>query len=135
VFSRPAAVCGAFLVSLAFCAFAQTTPPANSDSGKDSPSGEVFKVGHGVSIPKGIYQPEPEYSDKARKKKIQGTCLLSLVVGADGKTRDIRVIRPLGFGLDEQAIKAVSQWRFDPARKDGQPVAVQINAEVAFRLY
>jgi periplasmic protein TonB len=123
-----------FLVSLALCAFAQTAPPTSPDSGKDAASGEVFKVGHGVSVPKAIYQPDPEYSEKARKKKFQGVCVLSLVVGADGKTRDIKVVRPLGMGLDEQAIKAVTQWKFEPALKDGQPVAVQIAVEVNFRI-
>jgi TonB family protein len=45
------------------------------------------------------------------------------------------VQRTLGLGLDEKAIEAVRQWKFDPARKNGQPVAVQINVEVNFRLY
>jgi TonB family protein len=82
-----------------------------------------------------IYHPEPQYSKKARKAKYQGTCLLWLVVDAEGKPRDIRVQRVLGMGLDEEAIKAVKTWTFEPARKDGQPVAVQINVEVSFRLY
>jgi len=57
------------------------------------------------------------------------------VVGADGIPRDIRIAKPAGMGLDEQAVKAVQRWRFDPAKKDGNPVAVQINVEVNFRLY
>jgi len=56
-------------------------------------------------------------------------------VGPDGKPRDIRVARQLGMGLDEKAIEAVKNWRFDPAMKDGKPVAVAINVEVSFRLY
>jgi TonB family protein len=88
-----------------------------------------------VSAPKVIYQPDPEYSEEARKAKFQGTCVLWLVVGADGKPRDIRVARTLGLGLDEKALDAVKNWRFEPALKDGKPVAVQINVEVSFRLY
>ena len=61
--------------------------------------------------------------------------VLWVVVGADGRTKDIRVQRSLGLGLDEKAIEAVKTWKFEPARKDGQPVAVQINVEVNFRLY
>ncbi len=97
--------------------------------------GGVFRVGGGVSAPKAIYNPDPEYSEEARKAKYQGTCVLSLIVGPDGKPRDIRVARSLGLGLDEKAIEAVNQWKFEPAQKDGRPVAVAINVEVQFRLY
>ena len=97
--------------------------------------GGVFRVGGGVSAPRVIYQPDPEYSEEARKAKYQGTCVLWLVVGPDGKPRDIRVARSLGLGLDEKAIEAVKTWKFEPAMKDGKPVAVQINVEVSFRLY
>jgi protein TonB len=97
--------------------------------------GGVFRVGGGVSAPKSIYAPDPEYSEEARKAKFTGTCVLSLIVGPDGKPRDIRVFRSLGLGLDEKAVEAVSQWKFEPAQKDGRPVAVAINVEVQFRLY
>jgi len=97
--------------------------------------GGLFHVGGGVSAPKAIYSPDPEYSEEARKAKYQGTCVLWLIVGPDGRPRDIRVARTLGLGLDEKAIEAVKNWRFDPAMKDGKPVAVPINVEVSFRLY
>ena len=97
--------------------------------------GGAFRVGGGVSAPKAIYAPDPEYSEEARKVKHMGTVVLWLVVGPDGKPRDIRVARTLGLGLDEKAIEAVRTWRFDPAMKDGKPVAVQINVEVNFHLY
>src|SRR6266404_844929 len=97
--------------------------------------GGVFKVGGGVSAPKAIFAPDPEYSEEARKAKYQGTCAVSLIVGPDGKPRDIRVARSLGLGLDEKAIEAVTQWKFEPAMKDGKPVAVAISVEVDFRLY
>ena len=97
--------------------------------------GGVFKVGGGVSDPKVIYQPYPEYSEEARKAKFQGTCVLWLIVGPDGKPRDVQVRRTLGLGLDEKAMEAVRNWRFEPAYKDGKPVAAQISVEVSFRLY
>lgn len=97
--------------------------------------GGVFRVGGGVSAPKAIFAPDPEYSEEARKAKYQGVCVLSLIVGPDGKPRDIHIARSLGLGLDEKAIQAVNQWKFDPAQKDGKPVAVAINVEVQFRLY
>lgn len=97
--------------------------------------GGVFRVGGGVSAPKVTYQPDPEYSEEARKAKYQGVCVLSLIVGPDGKPRDVKIARSLGLGLDEKAIEAVNQWKFEPAQKDGKPVAVAINVEVTFRLY
>ena len=97
--------------------------------------GGVYKVGGGVSAPRAIYQPDPEYSEEARKAKYQGTVVLWMIVDRDGRPRDIKVARSVGMGLDEKAIEAVRTWKFDPARKNGQPVAVQINVEVSFRLY
>jgi len=97
--------------------------------------GGVFHVGSGVSAPRVVYQPDPDYSEEARKAKHHGTCVLWLVVGSDGRPRDIRVARSLGLGLDEKAIEAVKTWKFEPAMKDGKAVAVQINVEVSFRLY
>jgi protein TonB len=97
--------------------------------------GGAYRVGGGVSAPRATFSPDPEYSEEARKAKYQGTVVLWVVVGPDGKPHDIRVQRTLGMGLDEKAIEAVRQWKFEPAKKDGSPVAVQINVEVNFRLY
>jgi TonB family protein len=97
--------------------------------------GGAFRVGGGVSAPRAVYAPDPEYSEEARQAKYQGTVLLWVIVGSDGRPRDIRIQRSLGMGLDEKALEAVRQWRFDPSTKDGHPVAVQVNIEVSFRLY
>src|SRR3954468_12983908 len=97
--------------------------------------GGIFHVGGGVSAPRTIYAPEPEFSEEARKAKYQGVCTLSLVVRSDGRPSDIRVLSSLGMGLDEKAIEAVKNWRFEPAMKDGHPVSVQIAVEVDFHLY
>jgi TonB family protein len=88
-----------------------------------------------VSAPRAIYNPDPEYSDEARKAKFQGNVVLSLVVDPLGHVRDIHVARSLGMGLDEKALEAVRKWKFEPGMKDGYPVAVQVNVEVNFRLY
>jgi len=97
--------------------------------------GGPYRVGGGVSAPKPVYTPDPEYSEEARKSKYQGVVVLWLVIGPDGHPHEIKVARPLGMGLDEKAIEAVRTWRFEPAKKDGQPVPVQMNVEVSFRLY
>jgi periplasmic protein TonB len=89
----------------------------------------------GVTAPRAVFAPDPEYSDEARRAKYQGSVLLWLVVGADGLPSDIRVVRSVGLGLDEKALEAVRTWRFQPGLKDGKPVPTQINVEVSFRLY
>ena len=96
----------------------------------------IFPPGRGgVSVPEVIYNPEPAFSEEARKSKTQGIVLLMIVVGKDGKPYNIRVRQSLGMGLDEKAIEAVGRWRFRPATLNGQPVATQIAVEVNFRLY
>lgn len=88
----------------------------------------------GIRPPRVIYSPDPEYSKEAKEAKFQGTCVLSLIVGADGNPHDIKVVKSLGKGLDEKAIEAIKAWKFEPGTKDGAPVATQINIEVSFRL-
>jgi len=88
-----------------------------------------------ATAPHPIYTPDPEYSDKARKKKKNGTVILETVVGTDGLTHNIHILQPLGYGLDEQAVKALGQWKFEPATRDGQPVPVLLQIEMNFRLY
>ena len=97
--------------------------------------GGVFHVGAGVSPPRVTYQQEPEFSEEARKAKYQGICTLRLIVGTDGRPSDISVQSSLGMGLDEKAIEAVKNWKFEPAMKDGHPVRVEIAVEVDFHLY
>jgi len=97
--------------------------------------GGVFRVGRGVTAPRPIYDPEPEFSEEARKAKYQGVCTLEVVVDVAGRPTNIRVVGALGMGLDEKAIEAVKTWRFEPAMKDGHPVAVAVNLEVDFHLY
>ena len=96
--------------------------------------GGVYQIGGEVSMPVLINKIEPEYSEEARKAKYSGTVLLSVIIDANGNTRDIRVVRPLGLGLDAKAVEAVSKWRFRPAMKAGRPVPVQAQVEVNFRL-
>lgn len=97
--------------------------------------GGVYRVGGGISAPRVIYAPEPEFTEEARKSKYQGTVVLWMIISADGRPLQIRVQRALGMGLDESAVQTVKRWRFEPARKDGVPVAVQVSVEVNFRLF
>ncbi|MBZ5512018.1 MAG: energy transducer TonB [Acidobacteriia bacterium] len=95
----------------------------------------AYKVGGGVTAPRGIKMPDPDYPEKLRARGIEGAVLLWVVVGTDGSPHDITIGRSGGFEFDKAAIKAVNKWRFKPATKDGTPVAARINVEVNFRLY
>jgi TonB family protein len=98
--------------------------------------GGIYLAGvKGVTVTRIIYNPEPSFSDEARKAKAQGRVILILVVGTDGHTHDLRVQSSLGMGLDEKALDAVRTWGFLPATLNGQPVAAQIAVEVDFHLY
>lgn len=97
--------------------------------------GGLFHVGNGVSAPVAIFSPDPDYSEEARKAKYQGTVVLTVIVGPDGRVHNARVSRSLGMGLDEKAIEKVMVWKFKPATKDAKPVAVEVSVEVQFNLY
>jgi TonB family protein len=96
--------------------------------------GGVYRAGNGVSQPVPLYHPEPEYSEDARKAKLQGSVLLYIEVDASGKVINPKVVKALGLGLDEKAIEAVLKWKFKPGMKDGKPVVVSATVEVNFRL-
>jgi TonB family protein len=96
--------------------------------------GGVFRVGGGVSAPTVIYKVEPQYSEEARKARYQGTVILEAIVQKDGTVQIVRVVRSLGFGLDEKAIEALRQWKFQPAKQNGVAVPVALNIEVNFNL-
>jgi TonB family protein len=81
-----------------------------------------------------LVKTEPAYSEEARKGKVQGTVILVVEIDANGHPRDIRVRRPIGFGLEERAVEAVSRWRFRPAYRNGKPVSCSAEVEVNFRL-
>lgn len=117
----------------AFAVLGQTTTPSNTDEGKTTPT-VSFRIGHGVIPPRVTYQTSPEYSEEARAAGLEGTCILSLVVGMDGKPRNIVVKHKLGSGLDEKAIEALQKFRFEPAMKDHKPVSMMVSAEVTFHL-
>lgn len=99
--------------------------------------GGVFRAGvNGVGIPQCIYCPDPEYSDEARKAKYQGTVVLDIIVGADGRVTSAKAVRGPGMGLDEKAVEKVLTWRLKPALGiNGRAVATRVQIEVTFHLY
>jgi TonB family protein len=109
--------------------YAQDPPP-------QTPSEIVYdRQTAGMTHPKAVYQPAPEYANGPRRKKIQGNVLLSMIVTADGTVRDPQVTQSLDKDLDKKAVECVKKWRFEPATRDGKPVAMRVVVEVNFHLY
>jgi TonB family protein len=112
-------------------------PDATSDLRNADTDEPVFHVGSDtkVNAPKAKLTSAPGYSEIAKYEKFQGIAVVNVVVGTDGNVHRFPLLRPLGMGLDEIARSTVQTWRFQPATHNGQPVAVEINVEVAFNLY
>ena len=102
--------------------------------GDDGGLGGVYVAGGGVSAPALTFQVDPEYSEEARKAKYSGVVVLSIEVDQSGHTRNLRVAKGVGLGLDEKAIEAVKQWRYKPALQKGKPVDVYFTVVVEFAL-
>ena len=90
-------------------------------------------AGHKTS-PKLVRKFQPAYSEEARARGIEGTVKLSIEVHPDGKPRNVKVVSGLGYGLDEQAVRAVETWRFKPGTQNGVPAMVAAVVEINFRL-
>jgi TonB family protein len=98
----------------------QATPPPGYEVGKD------------VLPPVPTYNPSPHYTDKALRAKFSGVAVLAIVIDAEGNVTEARVTKPVGYGLDENAVETVKTWKFKPATRNGEPVAVRITVEVTF---
>ena len=96
--------------------------------------GGPYRGGSGIAPPRLRREIRPRYTEEARQQGIEGDVLLEIVVRADGAVGEVRVVRGLGFGLDETAVEAVRQWRFTPAERLGSPVAVFVEVAVEFTL-
>jgi protein TonB len=94
----------------------------------------IHSAAGGVTAPVVIYSVDPEYSEEARKARYQGVVVLQAVVRKDGRVDVLQLVRSLGFGLDQNAIEALKQWRFRPAMKDGRPIDFALNVEVRFNI-
>jgi TonB family protein len=99
---------------------------------EDEPA--AIRVGPMVSAPRLLVKSEPVYSEQARLAKFQGTVLLYAEISPYGYAEHLRVLRPLGLGLDVNALDAVRRWKFAPGRRNGGAVTIQATIEVNFRL-
>jgi len=99
------------------------------------PAGRVHRISAGISYPRVASKVEPTYTKEAEDDRVVGLVLVSVVVAPDGSPDDLQIVRGIGHGLDENAIKAVRQWHFEPGTKGGAPVPVgPIVVAVNFRL-
>ena len=100
------------------------------------PSGQPdpFKAPPGATMPVPISSPEAEFSDEARRKRIEGIVVVTMIVNEKGLPTDIKLVKSVGYGLDESALEAVGEYRFEPATLNGKPIAVRVTVEVNFQL-
>jgi outer membrane biosynthesis protein TonB len=124
----------------------QSPPPAGAPRPNPDAAG-IYHGGDGVTPSKLIYSVEPEFSDSARKRKITGICKVLLIVNSDGTVREAHVTtsiadsyvnkkdRAAALSLDENCIKTVKQYKFEPAIFQGKPVPVELHVEIGFMAY
>jgi TonB family protein len=120
----------AFVVTIG-CAFGLMSASAASQDATG-----VYTPGQGVVAPQLVKDVPPQYTAEARAARIQGSVKLDAVVLADGTVGEVRVTQSLDtvYGLDDQSVKAIKQWVFEPGKKDGKPVPVRVDIETTFTL-
>jgi TonB family protein len=119
-----------FVIAAVLCLVSSPIAASAQQAGET----RVYKPGDGVSAPVLVREVRPQYTPDAKAAKIQGVVTLECVVKTDGTIGDVEVTTSLDAGLDQEAIKAVKQWRFEPGTKDGKPVPVLITLEMTFTL-
>jgi periplasmic protein TonB len=120
---RLTALVTVFLITLSVSA--QTPAPANEP---------VYDQGHGVSLPRVTKQVSVHYTSRTMREKMQGTITLKCVVSSEGTTRNVEIVNRLDWELDDNAVAALKQWKFEPGQRDGKPVAVRITVDMTFTL-
>ncbi len=120
-----------FLAVVAALSLASTSMAGSARQAAETP---VYLAGGDVSAPVLVKQVKPQYTQEAMRARVQGVVTLECVVQPDGSVGEARVTKALNPGLDEEALKAVRQWRFKPGLKDGKSVPVRITLEMTFTL-
>lgn len=114
----------------------EIAPAASSARAADQNKPKVYRKGDGITMPKVVTEVKPGYTAEAMRAGIQGHLSLAADVLETGVVGDVEVIESLDqvYGLDDQAINALRQWRFEPGTKDGKPVPVRVDVEFTFKL-
>ena len=124
------------LLSMTLTVHAQSAGSVSTPAPEDgSPNAAgIYKVGGDVRPPVVLSRVDPEYSEEARHKKLSGEVEVGLIVDKKGRPRNVHVVRGVGMGLDENAVRSVRGYRFQPATKGGTAVPVEITIEVNFQI-
>jgi protein TonB len=96
--------------------------------------GGPYRPGSGIEPPSLLHEVKPDYTEEARRRGVEGDVVMEIVVEANGRVGQVRVLQGLGYGLDERAIAAVRQWRFSPATRRGAAVSVMVEVAMEFKL-
>jgi TonB family protein len=121
--------------------FGEAEPPADPGAGEAGLTANVStgvggsRMADGATTPIVIYTVEPQFTEEARKAKVMGTVLVKMTVDTEGRPENVHVVRRIGYGLDQKAVEAVSQYRFKPAMKHDKPVEEALNIEVNFQIF
>jgi TonB family protein len=109
---------------------------ATAAAGDQDQDRTIYRPGKGITWPKLVYEVKPQYTKEAMQARVEGSIGLQAVVLETGIVDDVTVVRSLDteYGLDNAAVDALKQWRFEPATKDNKPVAVQVDIEMTFNL-
>jgi protein TonB len=97
------------------------------------PEGPIY-VGGDVQKPEKVFSPQPQYTEIARKARVQGVVIVQAIIDKEGTVTNVKVLKGLSMGLSDEAVKAIKKWKFKPATLNGKPVDVYYNLTVNFRL-
>jgi TonB family protein len=111
---------------------ATETPEGGAEG--DGQTTKKLRASGGVMASKLISQARPSYPRTAKSYMQQGTVVMKATIGRDGKVHDLYLVKPAGFGLDEEALEAVSKWVYQPTTLMGEPVDVETTINVNFNL-
>ena len=92
------------------------------------------RPGGAVSRPRATFDPKPQYTEMARRARVQGTVILDVIIDAQGRVKDVAVLKTLPMGLDASAAETVRRWRFEPATLNGRPVDCIMTLTVHFEV-
>ena len=126
-----------FVIALCVCAAATASAVSVLPmTAVPSQTTKVYKPGRGITNPSVVSEAKPVYTPAAMKQKIQGSVYMQVVVLENGNVGDVQISKSLDaeYGLDQEAIKAMKQWKFKPGMRAGKPVAVQVTVQMTFTL-
>lgn len=111
-----------------------TIEPSTPAPRTDAVTSGILRVGGDIKAPRVLNRVEPQYSAEALKARVQGIVILEALIDENGRVNEINVLKGLPFGLNEAAMEAVRQWKFEPALHNGIPAKVLFNVTINFKL-